>query len=535
MSGLMMLPPEDCKLIADSLRAESIGLGALLAALDDRDIRLPADSEVAQRRVALEALADRLAQAFDPINPPPLSPAERSLIAGTLEGAIAEQQERLDRLEAIGRHPDVGQLERTQLHRLKAIQSWPILGGIEPAPRLNLRRYLSDEGIAEVLAGPRIRQEHRPLGDNTFVGRERELRWLEDRVSFTGGWHAPVFVVGVGGVGKTTLVNQWLASRAHRVRSWDNLTPRWLDLSSVPNAAAALAGFVNTLYDETSSEQWRRQELIVVIDGAETLSDQQLENAIGRLFNLKRVRSIVSTSRRRPSVERAEVLTLPGLEASDTERMLRMLAQRALSPADIEAAVKATHGVPLAVSLLARLQGLGDAATVSEFLARPLYEVPGTIVVPQSGIIPAVAPRIVSATEAIVEELKKRPESVHDLSPRKFEELLAELLTNMGWRVELTPATRDGGKDLLAYLDTDVGEILCLVEAKKHRRDRKVGVDLVRSLYGTLCDYEANSAMLVTTSSFSPDAHEFQKKHRYQLSLRDYGNIVDWIQQYRKR
>jgi hypothetical protein len=317
------------------------------------------------------------------------------------------------------------------------------------------------------------------------------------------------------------------------MRPWDNLAPRWLDLHSTPNAEATLARFINTLYDETSSEEWRRQELIVVVDGAEELSEQQLEKAVGRLFNLKRIRSIVFTSRRRPSVERAEVLTLHGLEAGDTERMLRMFAKGALSPADIEAAVNATHGVPLAVSLLARLKGTEDTATLSELLARPLYEVP-VVAVPESAIISAVSPRIVMATEAIVEQLKKRPESVHDLSPRKFEELLAELLSNMGWRVELTPATRDGGKDLLAYLDTEVGEILCLVEAKKHRRDRKVGIDLVRSLYGTLCDYQANSAMLVTTSSFSPDAHEFQKKHRYQLSLRDYGHIVDWIQRYRK-
>ena len=55
----------------------------------------------------------------------------------------------------------------------------------------------------------------------------------------------------------------------------------------------------------------------------------------------------------------------------------------------------------------------------------------------------------------------------------------------------------------------------------------------MRALYGTLCDYQANSAMLVTTSSFTSDAHEFQKKHRYQLSLKDYANVVEWIQRYK--
>ena len=115
------------------------------------------------------------------------------------------------------------------------------------------------------------------------------------------------------------------------------------------------------------------------------------------------------------------------------------------------------------------------------------------------------------------------------LGSRQFEELIAELLKDMGWDVELTKATRDGGKDILAYINTDVGKFLCLVEAKRYRSDRKIGVELVRSLYGTLCDYQANSAMMVTTSGFSEDARQLQKKHEFQLSLRDYTDVVGWI------
>jgi restriction system protein len=112
---------------------------------------------------------------------------------------------------------------------------------------------------------------------------------------------------------------------------------------------------------------------------------------------------------------------------------------------------------------------------------------------------------------------------------------VAELLDGMGFEVELTKQTRDGGKDILAYMNTGIGRFLCLVEAKKYRQDRTVGVELVRTLYGTLCDYHANSAMLVTTSSFSEDARAFQKRHEYQLSLRDYGNILEWIQDHKAR
>lgn len=139
------------------------------------------------------------------------------------------------------------------------------------------------------------------------------------------------------------------------------------------------------------------------------------------------------------------------------------------------------------------------------------------------------------ANEALVERLRNHPQAIYQLPPRKFEELIAELLSDLGYEVELTPATRDGGKDILAYMSTPHGRVLCLVEAKRYRRDRPVGVELVRQLYGTLTDAEASSAMLVTTSSFSPDARTFQKRHEYRLALRDYGNIVDWMDGYRRR
>jgi hypothetical protein len=41
--------------------------------------------------------------------------------------------------------------------------------------------------------------------------------------------------------------------------------------------------------------------------------------------------------------------------------------------------------------------------------------------------------------------LKKHPDSLHTFSPRQFEEVIAEILQDMGCEVELTPQTRDGG------------------------------------------------------------------------------------------
>ena len=72
-------------------------------------------------------------------------------------------------------------------------------------------------------------------------------------------------------------------------------------------------------------------------------------------------------------------------------------------------------------------------------------------------------------------------------------------------------------------------------EAKRCRKDRTVGVDLVRSRYGTLCDYQADSTMFITTSSFSTDAVNFRKRHECQLHIRDYGDILFCINNYKNR
>jgi len=54
------------------------------------------------------------------------------------------------------------------------------------------------------------------------------------------------------------------------------------------------------------------------------------------------------------------------------------------------------------------------------------------------------------------DELKRyfaqHPEKLYDLSPRKFEELIASIMGDFGFDVELTPASRDGGRDIIAYL-----------------------------------------------------------------------------------
>lgn len=138
-----------------------------------------------------------------------------------------------------------------------------------------------------------------------------------------------------------------------------------------------------------------------------------------------------------------------------------------------------------------------------------------------------------SLTTDLIAHIKRNPEQIYSMAARQFEELVAEILASYGWRVELTGATRDGGYDIFAISRDSSGlQTSWLIECKKYRRDRIVGIDMVRALYGTRdLLVPAGMLMVATTSHFSKDVHAL-KESRYDLQLRDYEAILEWINAY---
>lgn len=140
-----------------------------------------------------------------------------------------------------------------------------------------------------------------------------------------------------------------------------------------------------------------------------------------------------------------------------------------------------------------------------------------------------VAVNCADLTSELVAELRQHPDRLWELGPRQFEEFVASLFRNNGFEVELTPPTRDGGVDLWVARKEPVGSQLYAVECKRYRSTRRVGVEVVRGVYGVVASKQATGGVVVTTSTFTKDAVTFAKPLEYRLALRDYDALVEWL------
>lgn len=136
--------------------------------------------------------------------------------------------------------------------------------------------------------------------------------------------------------------------------------------------------------------------------------------------------------------------------------------------------------------------------------------------------------------ERIINETCRRPEILLGLTPQQFEELVAEVWSRLGYNVELTKKTWDGGYDIIAVRRAEA-DFRFLIECKRYRPARRVGVSLVRALYGVKEHMGATKAILATTSTFTGPATEFLQDHHWEVEGRDFSGVLSWVKKVNRR
>ncbi|SMQ71912.1 restriction endonuclease [Agreia sp. VKM Ac-1783] len=104
---------------------------------------------------------------------------------------------------------------------------------------------------------------------------------------------------------------------------------------------------------------------------------------------------------------------------------------------------------------------------------------------------------------------------LENIKPLELELLCAELWESMGYEVVVTPASHDGGRDIVVTLEGVGTSVTILIECKQWHNP--VGVQEVRALRGVLDDYDSAKAILVAPGGFtsgSGSATEFAARHK---------------------
>ena len=135
--------------------------------------------------------------------------------------------------------------------------------------------------------------------------------------------------------------------------------------------------------------------------------------------------------------------------------------------------------------------------------------------------------------DELIAYLAKYPEKMRDLEPRQFEELIADMFKNQGYNVELTPLSRDGGRDVIAVRNDCLGTVMIYTECKRYAAENKVGVQIARGLYGVIAAENVTRGVIATTSSFTKDAIEYQQSVSHRLSLADFDVLKQQIQEWK--
>ena len=85
---------------------------------------------------------------------------------------------------------------------------------------------------------------------------------------------------------------------------------------------------------------------------------------------------------------------------------------------------------------------------------------------------------------------------LYNITPREFEEVVECVFISEGFETQLTKATRDGEKDIIAIKYNRGKPIVFYVECKQYGRHRTVDVNIVRFLYGVQMSNQINQCWL---------------------------------------
>jgi hypothetical protein len=122
-----------------------------------------------------------------------------------------------------------------------------------------------------------------------------------------------------------------------------------------------------------------------------------------------------------------------------------------------------------------------------------------------------------------------KPDFIFWITPTQFDELVATVFRSLNYQVERTTNSIDSGYDMIVTrTDPVIGRQRFLVEAKRTKKDYKVGESSIRTLYAALMRAGADKGILITTTGVTANARRLVNEMP-NIVIVDRDGLFDWI------
>lgn len=279
--------------------------------------------------------------------------------------------------------------------------------------------------------------------------------------------------------------------------------------------------FAARLADDLRAHDYDAHSFADIIPKGEVLSttrlDPRLDNAIasGTFFIPVLTPAAVSSS----WVHKELAIAVEAEARADSVKILPVLSEPCVLPPQL---------------------GLRSPADFTESYAEGLSSLLAMLAQPNAGpsAVDVTIPALygVSAIQSLFAELP-RIKKLFELTPRRFEELIADVLRGAGYEVCLSHRSRDAGMDLIAFSSWDRQRAPVLVQCKRYTPNLQVTLELVDSLATFAAPDDLSRALVVTTAScfdsFTGDRRRWKARCTLDLDRPAWAKVFLWLAQSR--
>ncbi|MCB9314498.1 MAG: restriction endonuclease [Lewinellaceae bacterium] len=147
-----------------------------------------------------------------------------------------------------------------------------------------------------------------------------------------------------------------------------------------------------------------------------------------------------------------------------------------------------------------------------------------------------VALVIKALSDQLCELVAKNADALNQIEWRDLERVVATTLEKLGFKVELTPPAKDGGKDVIASCIVENKEMRFYIEIKHWKKGGRPGLKHISEFIELNVRESTNGGLFLSSSGYTLDVYSQLSEIKYQhVHLGQKEKIVSLCQQYVKR